>query len=571
MKKALSLVLVFLVLVSLFSGCEKKNEESIKLSTLSDYSIIYPADWTDWELEDVNVLKNTIEKISGKEIKLVPDTEEPTGKEIILASSSRKTKYDEKIAAFDNAMCYLVGVDGENIVLGGQNFYSDMRAIYDFVNNYLGYDDLEDKYSDMKKTVAGETVTLWERPSFHIMGSNFSCDAYTEAWQIRDFVDCNFNMFMALFYSYNEEEPAKDVAKWCARFGIEMVYYPDIDWNAMTIMLPEDEGFIDNPALWGFYVTDEPWEDNTCEAYRQILENSKEKYKDTGWKFYVNTALNSAEDKWRQYFEDSDVFSFDWYINNFKNRGDNVCQTWEKYRDLSYDLNQDYFIFIDSWNLVNRGGNTTKMFRSHMYLAMIFDADAVEYFQYGDCSQNYFREGDWTKGSLINYDFTKNSYWFDAQKANAEIYKIKDILDDYKYLGAFTDKYPMENFKKLDHPYDFSAVIPEMKTSNDESYLAGCFEANDGNSYAMLLMNINKLDDYIYDEIEIVEDLNMILATDGKTQYIVPLPDPIQMKINGSKLTCYRDAEPTVLTPKEDGYYSIKCANGDCLLFVIEK
>ncbi len=569
MKKTVLILLSLLLFTGILSGCTKKEE--VSLSDLSEYSIVYPADWSEWKMEDVNVLKNTIEKISGKEIKLVPDTEEPEGKEIILASSSRKTKYDEKIAAFDNTMCYLIGTDGDNIVLGGQNFYSDMRAIYDFVNNYLGYDDLEDKYSDMKKSIEGEKVTLWEKPVFHISGSNFSCDPYTEAWQIKDFADCNFNMLMILYQYYNNEKPVKNVAKWCARFGIELLYYPRTDKNELVIVLPDEEGFIDNPAIWGFYVVDEPRKEEDCLKYAEVLKNSKEKYKDTGWKFFINTCTDSAEDDWLKYFTDSDVFSFDLYINNFADRNTPIASIWDKYRALSRNLDQDYFIYIDAFNLKNRGGNTTKMFRSHMYLALVFDADAIEYFQYGDASKNYSAEGPWDNGSLINYDYTKNSYWYDAQTANAEVMKIAEILDNYEYLGAFSDRFPNDPFKKLDNPYDFSDVVTSIKTSNDCSYLVGCYEAKDEQSYAMILMNCDKLDDYVYGEGELIDEANIKILYDGDEMYMVNIPDRVKFTVNGSKVTCYRNAEPTVLEADDNGTYAVRCENGDCLLLIIEK
>ncbi len=584
MKKVLALFLSLLVLIGVFSGCEMKNEDTIKLSDLSDYSIVYPADWTEWELEDVIVLKNTIEKLSGKETKLVPDTEEPDGKEIILASSSRVTKYAEEIASFDNAMCYLIGVDGKNIVLGGQNFYSDMRAIYDFVNNYLGYDDLEDKYSEMKEKVEGKMVTLWEAPEYTTMGSMFSAQPFQNVLQVKDFVDGNFNVAQIMVSSvinkkgtYTDPAPVRDTLKWCARFGIQAMIYPKIsinkeDSNVFTVQISEndetEQSVIDCPAVYGLYLIDEPSESNIV-IYRNILLYAKEKYTKLGWKMIINTwtpwypeiadeARNVYNNLIREYLTDLDVVSFDGYCHNYERRNLPYCDILKKVSDLAREIDSEFIYFIESAKMDAVDGmgaigakfpyNYTKGFRTNSYLGLCFDAKMIEYFQYGHAVNAGFGDGG---ESIIDSDFSINHEYYDyAQKVNAEVKFVTDILKDYEYQGVASDNPKKEALVMIEDPFeDASNYLTILSSLANSSVVESFYKAKEGDGKAVLLVNLDEFTDVKYED-----EFNI---------------DYLKLEINGSDYHIYADGaeiEPMMI----GGNLLIPFGNGSCYLITIE-
>ena len=569
MKKYLSAILAAVLLCSTTACSPSAKSKTVSVDELSSYTIVYPQSYKEWQMTEVELLRDTIEHITGTRINAVPDSEPEAKHEIIFASSNRKTSYDNTVDAFASRMDYIIAVDGDDIVIGGQNYYSDMRAAYDFINNYIGYDDIEDKYSEPEKQITGLNTTIWKKPELYIMGTNFACGPFTEKWQVKDFVDCNFNL-LEVSQPKNTDEGVRDVATWCARFGIEFFYYPATNKETKQVAIPYEEDLIENPAVWGLYIVDEPSSTEQNIFWSTVAANAKERFDKYGWTIYVNTALNSydlnydegwnadAVGAWKKYYSNLSVFSFDAYPyqNKFDVRERYTCMTWEHAANLAKELGQDLFIYIDSYNLANRG-YCDKMFRTHAYFSLCFGADGIEYFQYGDASPYYDREGDWTKGSLINYDFSKNEYYYDAQKVNGELKKLMPIYGQYENVGVYVIN-PKEgdNMVCLNDPCDDFGVIEDvndelnlMTFGDTSTLLVGCFEKKEGDGKAFILMNFDPLTEIGYG-----------------TELILPT----KLKINGEKVTCYRGGEPTVLEPDEEGYYSFRVPNGECLFVTVD-
>ena len=146
--------------LSVMTSCTPQpspTEKGVQVSELADYTIVYPSEYTEFRMDIVSELQDVIEHLTNVRINAIPDTEPEAEKEIILASSKRTTSFDAEIDDFASRMDYIVAKDNDNIVLGGQNYYSDMRAVYDFMSNYLGYDSLEGTYSEPKKTLREQT------------------------------------------------------------------------------------------------------------------------------------------------------------------------------------------------------------------------------------------------------------------------------------------------------------------------------------------------------------------------------------------------------------------------------
>ena len=567
MKRCLSAILAAVLLCSMTACSPSTKSKTVSVDELSSYTIVYPQSYKDWQMTEVELLRDIIEHITGTRINAVPDSEPEVKNEIIFASSARETSYDNTVDTFESRMDYIIAIDGDDIVLGGQNYYSDMRAAYDFINNYIGYDDIEDEYSEPQKQITGVNSTVWKKPELYLMGSNLTAEPFTEVWHVKDFVDCNFNLLQIMSMKYTDTG-VRDVATWCARFGIELFYYPATDREAKQVIIPCEEDLIENPAVWGLYVKDEPSTEEENIFWSTVVANAKERFDKYGWTIYINVAFNTYDYNdvdgwntssiWRKFYSDLDILSFDAYPyqNKLGVRNRYLCMTWEFAANLAKELGQELFIYIDAYNLANRG-YCDKMFRTHAYLCLCFGADGIEYFQYGDASPYHHTEGDWTKGSLVNYDFSKNEYYYDAQKVNGELKKIMPIYSQYENVGAYVIN-PKEDdlLVCLKNPCDDFGVIEDvndelnMMTFGDTStFLVGCFEKKEGDGKAFIIMNFDALTDISYG-----------------TEIILPT----KLKINGEKVTCYRGGEPTVLEPDEDGYYSFRIPNGECLFVTVD-
>lgn len=220
-------------------------------------------------------------------------------------------------------------------------------------------------------------------------------------------------------------------------------------------------------------------------------------------------------------------------------------------------LGQKFFVFIDAYDLAHRG-YCDKMFRTHSYLLLSFGVQGIEYFQYGDASKNYHREGDWTNGSLVNWDYSKNEYWYDAQKINAELKKLTPVYARYKHIGAYAiNKLEDDNNMYLHAPCDSFGIIEAVDDSlykkelgRSSTYLVGCFEAKEaGNGKAFTLVNMDALDDVKYGEQEV---------------------PPIKLKINRENVTCYKNGEAISMKADQDGYYSFSMPNGECVFVTVQ-
>ncbi len=579
MKKLISIVLAVLTLIAVTACTPTASptatpEPAIQVESLKDYTIVYPASYKEWQMTEVTLLQNAIEHLTGTKPNAIADTEPKNGKEIILASSTRETAFDAKIEAQANAMCYVVGVDGDDIVIGGKNYYSDMRAAYDFINNYLGYDDIADTYSEPTKKILGENEVLWQKPDTYIAGSNLNAEPFAEPWHVRDFAECNFNLLQIVFWHYPSDESMRNVATWCARYGVELMFYPYNDSNTKEVVIPCEEDFIENPAIWGLYIVDEPAGDEANEIFSTVCKNAKARFEQYGWNILVNTLISTHDwenndeviagngtywtiQNWEKYYSELDQFCFDPapYLYKWTWRV-YVCHAMEIAKETAEKFDQDLFVYIDAYNLKNRGYND-KMFRSHAYLALAFGADCVFYFQYGDASPYWTAEGDWTNGSLVNHDFTKNKYWYDAQKVNAGINKIAPILKQYDHLGVYAvnakedDKftYMLRPLEEFDGIIDIDCTLAETLYGSADQFVVGCFDKKEGDGSAFIILNAETLTDEEY----------------GSTTIAYT-----KIKVNGNA-TFYRDGEVIEAEKDDNGYYKVRIPNGECLFVTVEE
>ena len=222
-------------------------KESADITDLSEYTIVYPSYYDEYRMGEVFLLKDAIKNVTGAELDIISDGEEEREHEVIFASSKRQNGVEESISMFESGLDYVVGALNGNIILGGNNFYADMRAVYDYINNYLGYNDIDNIYSEPQSEVSGVNLHIYQKPLLTIMASNYSVSAFTEQYAIRDMHDACFNMTMVEAGAYSKDELI-DLVKWCARYEIFLIM--------RSVRFVEE--YTDCPIIWGHTVRDEP-------------------------------------------------------------------------------------------------------------------------------------------------------------------------------------------------------------------------------------------------------------------------------------------------------------------------
>ncbi len=523
--------------------------ETVLLSELNGYTIVYPAAYDEHRMEEVYILRDTIKDILGFELEIKSDAEEATGKKIILASSVTENGVSDTIQLFQSGFDYVIGTLNGNIILGGNNFYADMRAVYDFINNYLGYNDIDKVVTAEPKTdITGVNLKIHQEPLMTFLGSNFSVSPFTEQYAIRDMADAGFNMTLIEVGMYNEDQ-YRDFIKWCSRCEIKFMMrgMPDFSFK-----------YTDCPAIWGHVVWDEPKVEKLAEVSAECDKYLAE-YGKYGWKPFVNFAAFTVGvdvEYNTPYFESVPVVSVDRYFGNnvfdhpFRSNA-GMFASFELYSAIAQRKNQDFWFYIETYNNKNWGINTHKSLRWSSYIGMSFGATGISYFQYGDCSPNYSAEGDWSNGAIINYDYTKNAAWYDAKQNNEELTKLASTFLQYEHMFAYTLNVHNPSDKEvsiMQGAYSqFDTVLEEIQDKTTR-YLVGTFKEKYGDGNAFTLVNLESItaDEYKSDE------------------------TTVKVKINGENVKFYLDGELQNISKDINGYYDVPMGNGYCWFITVE-
>ncbi len=533
--------------------------EALPLTSIDGYSIIYPAAYDELRMYEVKLLQQKIKDILGFELEILPDTVRIGGRKIILASSNAPNGVEGAIESFESGFDYVVGTLNGNIILGGNNFYADMRAIYDFINNYLGYDDVEDKIiAEPKAEIAGVNIKIYQEPLITLLGSSFATSPYTEQYAVRDMAKAGFNMTIIDSFRYSKEQ-FHNFIKWCSRYEIKLmlIALPKLSYDVDRI-IESALNYKDCPVIWGHVLRDEPREEmfrGIAEACRKYLE----KPECIGWKPYVNFAgfkhvYDEAMARF-DYFDTFPVLSIDRYFANqifdhYPNCID-MFSGFEKFTDRAKLNGQDFWFYIECYNNINKGIHSEKQLRWSSYVGLSFGANGIQYYQYGDCSKNYTAEGDWTGGSLINWDFSKNEAWYHAKQNNEELLKLAEVYRNYSHDFSFILNANSEAEQEIAHlSFDHSSFKDVLADIQDEKtrYLVGTFSKICGTGKAFTLVNLETITADKY-------------RTDETT---------VKVRINGENIKFYFEGEPVDVAKDANGYYDVPMGNGYCWFVTVE-
>lgn len=551
--KTITALLIFSMLFML-PACGPTPEPSngIKTSDLNKYTIVYPASYEDWQMEEVTLLQKAIKHITGSDIAAVPDTDAEKDNEIIFASSSRQTKLKEQTQSFASEMDYIIAVSDGDIILGGRSYYGDMKAAYDFINNYLGYNDLDDIYNEAKAEISGTETKTYTEPAFTIMVANPGKYPFSCANDVKVMADAGFNMTKLDVINFSPES-FRTYAKWCARFNVRIIQKSVYNVKTKSFIINEQDFAVNNPIIYGHYARYETGS-KALDMYSEMCDIYKKNYSKYGWKLVMNLSTDGeviSKGIYDEAFSNKDLFKNADVISAKASfgvgRGTYTRQyPWfeniRQFKNIAQRNGNDMWMTVAT-NDGQMGGELQKIqnvFRWNAYIALCFGVNGVEYSLY-------------KRGNVINDDYSKGPRYNDIKEINEELLKMSEAYLQYENLGVYTTDPTEENeeFIQIQNPYtDFDNVITEFIPAPgfESPILFGCFKSKDSdNKYAFVAVNLAAL-------------------TDIKT--IAP---PSSFALNAKNVTIYTNGNPTELSLAKTGYYPAAIANGSGIFITVEQ
>lgn len=156
-----------------------------------------------------------------------------------------------------------------------------LKGIYDFINNILGYNDVDDIQGEVRNEIKGVDYKLYKEPVFLISAHNGGVSGLNEKRAIRDMADANFTVAM-IDGNWHTNEEILEAAKWCARYNmLIMVSRYGILNDILNDMLS------DCPSVYSTIEVDEPVPEKFKQAAEQVNEYIA-KYGRYGWKPFLN-------------------------------------------------------------------------------------------------------------------------------------------------------------------------------------------------------------------------------------------------------------------------------------------
>ncbi len=539
--------------------------KTIEVEELKDYTVVYPAEYTDFRMDIVEELIAVINKVTGADINMASDAVAVDGKKIILASAVTEHSFKKEIEDFDDRMDYIVAVDGDNIVLGGKNYYSDMRAVYNFLENNLGYTSYNNSYSGTTNALSGVNFTYYEAPEFILDAATWAT-LFDEEAHVKDVHDANFNQLMTHYYMYDELN-SHNFAKWCAKYDLQILFNTNTSSEIKMSHI-----YWDCPMIYGAYIWDEPapLQDITIQV-TQLCKDFEERYKDYGWHAFINFGGRPHEG-WidNPMMRDLEAVCFDWYI--FVNysayygewgnvEGRQFLYALQNYVNMVKPYGQKTWAYIQSYKRNPGFFNPSKAYRWQMYMDLCFDVDGIMYFEYANEGEPAEAISWMDKTSLVvGEDFSKGDNYYYAQKANEEILKVYDILKEYDYVGAYTyntrtiqlvGDYAYARFNENNSgSFITDIIVNKTYEGYDQTLLVGNYEKGfRGNEKAMILMDLEMVNDTVFGEDE---------------------PNYAKVKLEGNNPKFYFEGELVDVEMDADGYYLIDMANANCWIITVE-
>jgi hypothetical protein len=310
-----------------------------------------------------------------------------------------------------------------------------------------------------------------------------------------------------------------------------------------------------HPAIIGDYPVDEPHTAD-LEHINNIVQRYKELFPDK--LPYINLYPNYAnsdqlgctyQEHINQYVQKvkNDYICFDFYPYNGRRQVNmGFLENLDIVSDACRKYNRDMWVILQAGAWKQEDLIDEFQIRWQCYTSLAYGAKIKMHASY---SPGWWNENT----SMVNNAGEKNPTYYYVKNVNKELSALSDVYMNYTSLGVLPlgDK-TSENVKKAlylqtakSQDHGFNGIDEVDFFSCDNAALVGYFKENNGNGYAMMLVNMANP-----------------LEKDASTKVTFGLKNP-------AKATAYMKGNKTVLT-KENGNYSLTLDSGEGIFITIE-
>ncbi len=505
---------------------------------LSEWAVVVPPEYTAEEREDALALADWFYRASGRRVP-VSDSRGTAPHAILIGTASPLTPRSDDLSC-------AVRWDGEDLHIGGGNYWADCRALYRF----LVYDALgSDGEFSLPEQPVRDAVLPDEELADTSLNRFFSLSAWctsgdpydTEAL-VRQTAEAGFTKISVA--GIHDAKLARSMMKWCAVWDLEILW-TGVSWeNFGEAAWRSVEKAMDAPHVWGLYLCDEP-NASAFPALAGCVETMAGLTDQTAFINLFPMYANETQLGTPTYREHVERFfdtvnprwaSVDIYPCNKSGLYDGYMENLSIVADACRTRNVPFSVYLQSVSFAaSKRTPSEKDLEWQTWCIRSFGASEAIYFTY----MTPYSSAEDFKPALIDHDLNPTDRWYAAQKINGEFAALDDAFARYpESLGAFTlnaGTNAKNAFMRFAPQIDFSGVISELDSASP--LLAGCFTDGAG-GYAFTLVNCENLQK--------------------------DLPASVRVKTaSGGSLTVWQNGVSFEAAPDADGFVSLTLDSGE--------
>lgn len=516
------------------------NRFEIDGHDISEFSVVYPAAYTDSEKADITLFRDIIYNATGVKLNIYNDNEKNPDSYKIKIGTAGGDPFE-----VNHPLDYRIRTNKDGLSIGGTNYYADIKGIYKFLYDMTGYNyDGSFKKSEVILTDE-EYINRYNNKKILLGAWCTSGDIVETEVQIRDMADAGFNHVTIQVPS--DKQMLHNLLKWLAVYNLECLWSDgSVYANFTTSDFSGSSAYIGAPVSWGNYLYDEPNSDKfekLADAYALYSGvTGKEPFINLFPMYANETQLGNPtyKEHVEQYLDtvkpalcSVDIYPLDTnglYSGYMKNL--DIVATAARERIIPLSVYIQSVSFADSKRTPSYAD-----LEWQAYTCLSFGATGIMYFTY----MTPYSDAESFKPALIDHDGNKTDRWYYAQKLNTSLSFFADVFAEYKNLGAFNYNCDSDTaFLEFDNQYKGFEAIHDIDCANP--LLFGCFE-KDG-TYAFTVVNMTNL------------------------QQKKGISD-VRVKTD-SAVNIYKNGESLTLEPDGDGYVSFTLDVGEGVFCVIK-
>lgn len=515
---------------------------------ISEFTVVYPDSYNEMQRADVQEFADSVLTACGIELNVGTDSETPLSEHEIRIGTVRGADYSS-LGALD---CRIAVSDG-NVILGGNNFYADIRAVYRFMRSVLGFGYDGSYASEFVSVSAQDAIVEWVEPSVTVMAwCTHSSVPFNTEQSVAKAVEAGFNL-LDIWACGGQD--LHNMLKWAAAYDVKLLF---LDWNILSqfdkedysALTPEIAEYITAPMVYGNYLVDEP----SLNMFASVAEGVRNYESSTGKTAFTNLfpgyassgqlGCDSYDEYIRSYLDivDPDMLVVDIYSLEARSTSKYLIENLSLICDILHEENYsdtELGVFIQGLSFAPGATRTPSAddLCWQTYVTLCFGTKMIAYFTYlpvlGESS------------ALIDIDGNTTAVWEGAKDVNADLAAFADVYAEYGSLGVFAYNCELQPWVELHDQIDFSDV---MTLEGKGSVLVGCFEKESDGSHAFILSN--------------QKNLLSFKRKDSVSNLIVHLT-------SGESLTVWQNGVASVLTPDENGEIAISLERGEGVFCVV--